>query len=398
MVHTHLGYISSCLSLAIRAHVTEILRDAGPAGLHVKEIAAPTGINADKLAHVLRLLATSHVFREVAPDTFANNRVSAGLDTGKDIKDILANPQSKYDGTESIAAILEHLTEICLHDIAHFPDVILDPKLTNSEEPNQAAFNVAHKTDLPVFEWLSQPEQAYQSKRFSVGMHASHTISVPGVILKGFDWGSLPKGSIVVDVAGGIGTKTLILAKEFEHLKFVVQDRPTVMKEDAIKFWNKEFPDAVSSGRVSLQVHDMFSPQPVHDASVFIVRAIMHDWSDDYCVKILSRLRSAATANTQLVVIDSIISYACDDSTQALDTIEGARDLRTIAPAPLLPNYGAASLMTYLMDISMLAGLNGHERTVPQFADIFERSGWKLVRVHTDGFNYHDSKAIGVPL
>ena len=45
----------------------------------------------------------------------------------------------------------------------------------------------------------------------------------------------------------------------------------------------------------------------------------------------------------------------------------------------------------------MLTGLNGHERTIPEFAKLFERSGWKLVRVHADGFNYHDIKTIGVP-
>ena len=45
----------------------------------------------------------------------------------------------------------------------------------------------------------------------------------------------------------------------------------------------------------------------------------------------------------------------------------------------------------------MLNYMNGHERTVSEFASIFERSGWKLVRVHSDGFNYHDIKIIGVP-
>ena len=98
--------------------------------------------------------------------------------------------------------------------------------------------------------------------------------------------------------------------------------------------------------------HDMFSPQPVQDASIFIVRAVMHDWSDEYCIKILSQLRAAATPTTQLVVIDNIIPYACDDSTQSLD-IPGARDIRPDAPAPLLPNFGAARLMTYYIDISV---------------------------------------------
>ena len=41
-------------------------------------------------ARLLRFMATYHVFREVTPDVFANNRVSSLLDTGKDIDVILA--------------------------------------------------------------------------------------------------------------------------------------------------------------------------------------------------------------------------------------------------------------------------------------------------------------------
>jgi hypothetical protein len=58
--------------------------------MHVDEIAAPTKVNAAKLARVLRVLATKHIFKEVAPDTFANNRLSSMLDTGKSISEILA--------------------------------------------------------------------------------------------------------------------------------------------------------------------------------------------------------------------------------------------------------------------------------------------------------------------
>ena len=42
------------------------------------------------LARVLRLLATNHIFIEVSPDVFANNRLSSVLDTGKSVQEILA--------------------------------------------------------------------------------------------------------------------------------------------------------------------------------------------------------------------------------------------------------------------------------------------------------------------
>lgn len=44
-----------------------------------------------------------------------------------------------------------------------------------------------------------------------------------------FQWGSLPKDSLVVDVGGGFGIATLKLLKAFPHLKFIVQDLPSVV-------------------------------------------------------------------------------------------------------------------------------------------------------------------------
>lgn len=77
-------------------------------GMHVKDLGAQAGVNPNKLsklvidtdlsrtylcsqpARVLRLLATNYIFKEVAPDTYAHNRTSTCLDTGKSLKEILA--------------------------------------------------------------------------------------------------------------------------------------------------------------------------------------------------------------------------------------------------------------------------------------------------------------------
>lgn len=49
--------------------------------------------------------------------------------------------------------------------------------------------------------------------------------------ISGFDWTSLPAGSTVVDVGGGIGTQMLILARHFKHLKLIVEDREAVCSD-----------------------------------------------------------------------------------------------------------------------------------------------------------------------
>ena len=40
-------------------------------------------------ARILRTLAANHVFEEVAPDVFVNNRVSSAMDAGKSVKALL---------------------------------------------------------------------------------------------------------------------------------------------------------------------------------------------------------------------------------------------------------------------------------------------------------------------
>ena len=54
------------------------------------------------------------------------------------------------------------------------------------------------------------------------------------ITVLGFEWKALKQDAIVVDVGGGIGSQSLILAQHNEHLRFVVQDRESVVK-DAVK-------------------------------------------------------------------------------------------------------------------------------------------------------------------
>ena len=123
---------------------------------------------------------------------------------------------------------------------------------------------------------------------------------------------------------------------------------------------------------------------------------VIHDWSDKYCVKILTRLRAAAGPETQLVVVDGLVSYASAQSTISKE-IPGAAV--PPPPEPLLPNLGEANIGPYVSDMQMLVTLNGRERTVAEYDDIFEASGWKLTRVSLDkGFQSTHSKIIGVPI
>jgi len=87
-------------------NIPEILSEAGPKGLHVTDIAKKADSDPDKLGlfhshhfplsisevlhsgRILCMLATVHIFQQVAPDVFANNRLSSVMVSGKTLEEI----------------------------------------------------------------------------------------------------------------------------------------------------------------------------------------------------------------------------------------------------------------------------------------------------------------------
>jgi len=137
---------------------------------------------------------------------------------------------------------------------------------------------------------------------------------------------------VIVDVGGGVGSSSLLLAREHSHLNIIVQDTEKVIN-DAHAFWQREYPESVADGRVKLQTHSFFEPQPIKNAAVFFLRYVPHDWL------ILKALRSPATPETKLTLMEYIVPYAVAGPEQ---TTPG--DKVPVPPAPVLPNLGYCEL------------------------------------------------------
>lgn len=98
-------------------------------------------------------------------------------------------------------------------------------------------------------------------------------------------------------------------------------------------------------------VHSFLEPQPIHDASVFILRHILHNWADPYCKTILKHLRDAASPETKLVIVDPLIPYTCH-GTSFLENIQGA-ELSENIPKELLPSLGRANNYAFQVDFQV---------------------------------------------
>ncbi|KAG1817812.1 S-adenosyl-L-methionine-dependent methyltransferase, partial [Suillus variegatus] len=365
MVYT----VPACLRLIEHLHIVEILRDAEDERqrllLELRIIAElhESANNSSALAHPLRLLSTHHILRETAPDTFALTRVASLLDSGKSVADVFANPEKKYEDTSGIAAFVGLCTDELFKSAAYLTEAFTGVQLPLAPPGSAPTSTLSACSGR-------EPGKSFRLERFSQAMIGTSGWEAPGAILTAFDWLSLPQGSTIVDVGGGIGSTTMILARAFGgspkrrgSFRFIVQDRPVVIGL-GLDAWRAQCPEMLESGQ--------------HPA-VYILRVVLHDWPDARARHVLLNLRLASSPETKLIIADHILPLACWTLDSVLAHLEGAHG--TLAPAPLLPNLGKASATPFSMDIVMHITFNGKERTLRELCALALSSGWRIARV-----------------
>jgi len=255
---------------------------------------------------------------------------------------------------------------------AFLTDALLDPATSHSEEPSDSPCLRILKTKS-YFDYLYAPGNEYQSVRFQATMGQMASVENSTVISGGFPWESLPEGTKIVDVGGGVGTACQEIMKKNPLLKFTVQELPSVIGQaNAVssstsmpsfdlltvgsQYWDQYEPKAVEDGQVTIQAHDFFALQPVKDADIFLLRSILHDWSNSKAIEILKRLREAAVpGKTRVVVMDAVIQHACPVDREQIGREAGIAfeglDGRSEVPAGLLSNLGRAEAKKYFLDL-----------------------------------------------
>ncbi|KAF2993495.1 hypothetical protein E8E13_000351 [Curvularia kusanoi] len=175
----------------------------------------------------------------------------------------------------------------------------------DTKVPNQTAYNISAKTDLPFFEHLkSEPDIGSEFDSYMKSQAVVNSGAKVEHLLRAFDWGSLREEATVVDVGGGSGATAAALATAHPKLRVVIQDLPTPIR-NASAFVGTLPKDV--SGRIELQEHDMFKEQPIKNAEVYLLRTIIHDWPDEEAVSILRRVVAAMGPQSHLVIMDMVL-------------------------------------------------------------------------------------------
>ncbi|KAL8943467.1 MAG: hypothetical protein Q9211_000964 [Gyalolechia sp. 1 TL-2023] len=213
---------------------------------------------------------------------------------------------------------------------------------TLAENPHFKGFNIAHQTEKLSFDELAAYPQ--REKRYAAAMEWFST--GPGLkvthIIKGLDWASL--GAVtVVDVGGSYGSLSVALCEEFSQLSCIVQDRGEVIRGAQAKLSSSML------GRVSFMEHDFFDDQPVVAAGVYVLRWVLHDWSDTYAIKILRALIPALTKGSKILLCELV-----------LDTPGTTSKLRERSARA--------------MDLAMLEFHNGKERDLDDWIELLRKA------------------------
>ncbi|KAI5370385.1 Putative O-methyltransferase domain, FAD-binding domain, O-methyltransferase COMT-type [Septoria linicola] len=222
---------------------------------------------------------------------------------------------------------------------------------------DQTAFNLGMDVKVPFFDHLRQtPDMKDAFAGYMRNVTSNETWGLQHAVT-GFDWASLPEGAKVVDVGGSLGHGSLAIAKQHTHLSFVVQDLPETIAGARKELAEQQSLDSSIESRIKFMEHDFFGPQPVHDADVYFLRMICHDWPDNEAQKILSHIRAAMKPSAKIVIMDTI-----------------------------LPQPGTISVLQEqqlrIRDLTMMQVFNAKERELEDWNLLMKSSGLKVSHVN----------------
>jgi hypothetical protein len=142
--------------------------------------------------------------------------------------------------------------------------------------------------------WEYFAEHPEEGARFGEAMRELTAIDL-GALARAYPW--LREG-VICDVAGGIGTLLAAILERRPNVRGVLVDAPEVLDE-AEPFLRSRGVD----GRVECHAGDLFGELDAQ-ADVYVLKWILHDWSDEACLRILRSLRATMPAKSRVVAID----------------------------------------------------------------------------------------------
>ncbi len=196
--------------------------------------------------------------------------------------------------------------------------------LVESVRAGENAFRLAYGMSV----WDYRAQHPEEGAIFDAAMASSSRLVIDS-LLAAYDFGRF---ETIVDVGGGNGALLAALLAEYPKLRGVLFDQPHVV-------------EGVDLGPRCEIVGGSFFEAVPDGGDAYLLKWIIHDWEDEESTAILRTIRR--TGGTVLVIE------------------------RLLGP----PNEDPVAKLS---DINMLVGPGGRERTLEEFAALFEAAGYRL--------------------
>ena len=208
------------------------------------------------------------------------------------------------------------------------------------------------KTGEPAFEhiysmsrWEQLAQEPEQAALFNAAMQFG-TEGVRDAVAAAYDFTGLLS---VVDVGGGRGTLIAGLLKANTALRGMVFDIEAGLAETEAYLKEEGVHDRCAVKRGSFFDHVPSG----HDA--YVLKNIIHDWSDEKAAVILANCRKAMGPECRLILVEQILPARSEDSASARNV--------------------------FMADMQMMVMLGGRERTQEEFRVLLEGAGFQLTKV-----------------
>lgn len=277
----------------------------------VEEIAAKTGTHAPSLYRVMRMLASMGVFKEEPGKRFALTPAGELL-------------KSDAPGTMRYFAMMFG-DEWTTRAYEHFTDCLRTGQDGVSKAYGQHVFDLL----------AERPEQL---ETFQAAMTSSSSMAGKA-ITSAYDFSDITR---LADVGGGHGALLASILQRYPQMQGVLFDRTEIV--DGVS--QDQF--ASCEGRITIEGGSFFERVP-DGCDAYILKHIIHDWSDGHCRTILKLIREKLPTDGRVLVCEMVVA-----------------DEPGPTPAKML-------------DIEMLVmTVGGKERTKDEFAELFASCGLRM--------------------
>lgn len=282
----------------------------------VAELAAKVGAHAPSLYRVMRMLASIGVFEERLNRSFCHTALSECLKT--DAPGSLRY-LATFWGDQWTTRAFENMTHV----------------LCTGQDGVTRAYG------KHAFEVLA--DDPAQAERFHRGM-VNISAMVGDAVARAYDFSGFSR---IADVGGGHGMLLASILRIYPHLKGVLYDLPEVTA-------GAPQSECLSGIENLVQIESgSFFQQIPGQCDVYILKNIVHDWSDDDCRTILKLIRQQLPPHGRVLLCEMVV--------------------------PDEPGHPAFAKM---LDIEMLVVTpGGRERTAEEFSCLFRSAGLKLQRI-----------------